>query len=245
MKTMMAKKPRKIETEAAMIDPLRHLSVFSPDSFGKKRVDVIGAGATGSKVVLDLAKLGVENIHVWDFDKVEEHNIANQAFGNADIGKPKVEALSEIVKSLTGTAITAHNERVDGSQELGEVVFLLTDTMASRKEIWEAGLKLKLRTMLLVETRLGPDCGRVYTLSPNRPREIKAWEATLCKDEEAQVSACGASITVGPTAGIIASLAVWQMVRWFAIESGKNTEDKLDNEILFGLRPMVSMARQF
>ena len=30
-----------------MIDPLRHMSVFSPDKWGARRVDVIGAGATG------------------------------------------------------------------------------------------------------------------------------------------------------------------------------------------------------
>ena len=117
------------------IDPTRHLSVFSPHAFGKKRVDIIGAGATGSRIVLSLAKLGVENIHVWDFDKVEEHNIANQIYGLENIGEPKVRALADVIKKSTGTAITAHDERVDGSKQLGEAVFLLTDTMESRKEI--------------------------------------------------------------------------------------------------------------
>jgi molybdopterin/thiamine biosynthesis adenylyltransferase len=227
-----------------VIDPLRHLSVFSPHAFGATRIDVIGAGATGSKVVLELAKLGVENIHVWDFDTVEEHNVANQAFGNGHIGLLKVEALAAMVKELTGTVITVHAERVDGTQELGEVVFLLTDTMSSRKEIFENGIKLKLRTKLLVETRMGSDSGRVYAFNPNRPGEIRAWEKTLCGDEEAEVSACGASVSVGPTASIVAGLAAWQMVRWFAIESGKS-DDALDNEIVLGLRSMFTMARKF
>ena len=227
-----------------MIDPTRHISVFSPHAFGTKRVDVIGAGATGSKVVLELAKLGVENIHVWDFDKVKEHNIANQAYGNEHIGLPKVVALASMVKSLTGVSIATHDERVDGSQELGEVAFLLTDTMASRKEIWDKGLKFKLRTKLLVETRMGPDSGRIYAFSPNRPSEIKAWEKTLCTDAEAEVSACGTSVSVGPTASMIASLAVWQMVRWFSIESG-GADDSLDNEIIIGLRPMIAVSRKF
>lgn len=226
-----------------MVDPLRHLSVFSPHAFGSRRVDVIGAGATGSKVVLDLAKLGVENIHVWDFDRVEEHNVANQAFGLSDIGLLKVDALATIVKRDTGTSVTTHAERVDGSQKLGDVVFLLTDTMASRKEIWEKGLKFKLGTQLLMETRMGADSGRVYALNPNRPGHIRAWEQTLYTDAEAETSACGASVTVGPTAGIVAGLAVWQFIRWFAIEQGG--EDILDNEILLSLRSMMTVARQF
>lgn len=226
-----------------MIDPLRHMEVFSPDAFGNRRVDVIGAGATGSKVVLSLAKLGIQNIHVWDFDKVEPHNIANQVFGNDDVGKLKVDALKEIVQRQTGTVIHTHAERVDGTQELGAVVFLLTDTMASRKEIWTKGLKFKLRTKLMIETRMGADSGRVYTINPSKLPEVKGWESTLYDDKVAETSACGATTSVGPTAGFLSELAVWQLIRWFSIEEGR--EDELDHEIVFSLRPMLTMNRQF
>lgn len=225
------------------VDPLRHLSVFSPHAFGPRRVDVVGCGATGSRIVLSLAKLGVENIHVWDFDHVEEHNIPNQAFGVADIGLNKAVALAALVKAATGTEITVHEEKVDGTQTLGEVVFLLTDTMKSRKEIWDGALKYKLRANLLIETRMGADSGRVYNLNPNRPGQIKAYEETLYADEEAEVSACGASVSVGPTAETISGLAVWQFLRWFSIEQGG--DDELDNEIIFSLRPMMTISRKF
>ena len=225
------------------VDPLRHLSVFSPHAFGNKRVDVIGAGATGSRIALSFAKLGVENIHVWDDDKVEEHNVPNQAFGLEHIGSLKVDALAAIIKAATGTEIHTHNERVDGSQNLGEVVFLVTDTMSSRKEIWDKSLKFKLKTQVLIETRMGADSGRVYALNPNKPGHIKAWEQTLYADDEAEVSACGASVSVGPTAEVIAGLAVWQLIRWFSIEQGR--DDVLDNEIIFSIRPMMTISRQF
>jgi hypothetical protein len=224
-----------------MIDPLRHINVFSPDQWGSRRIDVIGAGATGSKVVVSLAKLGITNIHVWDFDKVEPHNIANQVFGNEDIGKFKVDALKELVELQTGTKITAHNERVDGTQELGHVVFLLTDTMSSRKEIFAKGLKFKLRTKLMIETRIGSDGGRIYVINPSKLPEIKGWEG--CFYEVAAVSECGTSITVGPTAGIFAEMAVWQLIRAFAIENGD--EDELDNEILVNLRPPMFITTKF
>lgn len=227
-----------------MIDPLRHLSVFSPDAFGQRRVDVIGCGATGSRIVLSLAKLGVENIHAWDFDRVEPHNVPNQAFVLEHIGALKVDALASIVRASTGTTIAVHPEAVDGSQSLGEIVFVLTDTMASRKEIWLRALKFKLATKLVVETRMGADQGRVYSVNPSRPGHIKAYEETLYADDVAEVSACGASVSVGPTAEFLSGLAVWQLVRWFAIEQG-NQEDMLDNETIFGLRPAVFLTRRF
>lgn len=225
------------------VDPLRHLPVFSPHAFGARRVDVVGCGATGSRIVVSLAKLGVENIHVWDFDTVVEHNLANQAFRLQDVGTKKVVALTRLVHEDTGVRIYPHDEKVDGSQRLGDIVFLLTDTMASRKEIWDKGLKLKLQTRLLVETRMGADNGRVYALNPNKLGHIWEWEKTLYSDEEAEVSACGASISVGPTAEIISGLAVWQMIRWFAVEQGG--KDELDNEIIFSLRSFATISRQF
>lgn len=228
-----------------MIDSNRHQTEFNPLAFGSRRVDVIGAGATGSKVVLSLAKLGIEVIHVWDFDRVEPHNIANQAFGNGDIGKLKVEALAELVRHQTGTQIVCHDEKVDGSQELGNVVFLLTDTMASREEIWRKGIRFKQRTKVMIETRMGVDNGRVYTINPCKGSEAEGWEGTLCSDDVAQVSACGTSISVGPTSGFLAELAVWQLMRWFAIDQGKGGEDELDHEIMFYLRKPLMMIRRF
>src|SRR6056297_1732350 len=120
---------------ANQIEPLRHMSVFSPEQFGSKRIDIIGCGATGSRIALELAKLGVSNLHLWDFDKVESHNLANQAFELSHVGEKKVNALAEIIQRATGLEVVTHDEAVTGMTPLGNVVFLLTDTMASRKEI--------------------------------------------------------------------------------------------------------------
>lgn len=220
-----------------IIDITRHVNVFSPDAFGNRRIDVIGAGASGSRIILSLAKLGLENIHVWDFDKVEPHNIANQAYTQADIGRFKVEAVQDLVEKATGLKINVHNERVDGSQKLGDVVFLLTDTMSSRKEIWQRGVRYKVGTKLMVETRMGTDEGRVYTINPMKPAQVKGWEGTLCEDKVAEVSACGTSISVGPTAEFLSGLAVWQFMRWHSIEQGNPKDDALEHEVIFGLRP--------
>lgn len=226
-----------------MIDAQRHQSVFDPDAFGNRRVDVIGVGATGSKVVLSLAKLGIEKIRVWDPDHVEKHNVGNQAFGNDDVGKLKVSALSEMVLRQTGLELDQRAEYVDGTQELGPIVFLLTDTMASRKQIWEGALRFKSRVKLVIETRLGADSMYIYSINPCSLPEVEGWEGTLCDDAKVERSACGSKISVGPSAGILAEKAVWQLMRWFAIENG--AEDVLDHEIMECFRPPAIYTRQF
>jgi len=226
-----------------MIDTQRHLSVFDPDDFGNRSVDVIGVGATGSKVVLSLAKLGIQNIRVWDPDVVEKHNVSNQVFGIDDIGKKKVVALAEMVLRQTGLVLDARAEYVDGKQNLHPIVFLLTDTMSSRKQIWEGSVRFKQRVKLMVETRLGTDITYIYSINPCVAPEVRGWESTLCEDAKVERSACGSKISVGPSAGILAEKAVWQLIRWFAIENGE--DDVLDHEIIENFRPPVIYTRQF
>lgn len=226
-----------------MIDPIRHLEVFSPHAFGNRRVDVIGAGATGSRITMLLAKLGITNIHVWDDDRIEAHNVVNQIFGNGDIGKLKVDALAELVRATTGTELQVHPQRVTGPETLGEVVFLLTDTMESRRQIWESAIKYKLAIKLLIETRMGTDVGRIYTFCPNRPAECRGWEETLYTDAKTETSLCGTPVSVGPTADVLAGLAVWQLIKWFSIEEGKQAD--LDHEIVFSILPPLLISQKF
>lgn len=221
-----------------MIDTIRHIGVFDPHQLNQ-RIDIIGAGATGSYVVLQLAKLGIpgDKIHVWDFDIVEEHNLANQIYGPDCIGKKKVDALKDTIKLLAGIDITTHDERVDGTQKLGPIVFVLTDTMVSRKEIWDKSLKMKMDKKLMIETRMGIDLGTVYTINPMDIRHVKFWEERWVPDDEIkEVSACGARTSVGCTASMLASYAVWQLIRYNDIHIKGGSKDLLEHEITFCVR---------
>jgi molybdopterin/thiamine biosynthesis adenylyltransferase len=222
-----------------LVDSTRHSYIFDPHKFGDTRIDIVGVGATGSRVALSLAKLGITNIHVWDFDKVERHNVANQIFGLSDIDKFKVDALGDFVKTQTGLEVTRHNEAVTGRTRLGSVVFLLTDSMASRKEIFEGAIKNKPSISLMIETRMGASEGRVYTINPIDPDDVKFWLGTLYEDKDAQVSLCGTPITVGPTAEFISSMAVWQFITWWKHTS--EGKDRPNKDVMCFTTPTISV----
>lgn len=202
---------------------IRHLNLFDPRNINTK-ITVIGAGATGSFVVLQLAKLGLKNIEVWDFDVVEEHNVPNQLFGLQHIGLPKVEALRDIVKEYTGTEIAIKNEAFTNQRLIG-YVFLMVDSMKARKEIFESSIMNKRNVLHMIETRMGLDVGRIYNVDPNDRTQVAKYLTTLYSDEEATVSACGTSQTVITTAMSIASYATRQLIN-------KINQSELDNEIM-------------
>ena len=98
------------------------------------------------------------------------------------------------------------------------VLFVLTDTMQSRREIAAIARSQQTlstnRLFLVIETRMASSYGNVYAVNPFDDAQWEAWTGSFVDDDAdtTEVSACGASISVGPTAAIIANLAVWQMI---------------------------------
>ena len=206
------------------LDVNRHMALFDPYKFGNKKVHIIGAGATGSWLTLQLAKLGISNIHVYDFDVVEMHNVPNQLFGLQHVGMKKVEALKEIIQAYTALEIQAHDEEVS-SKRFDGYVFVMVDSMEARKNIFEQSIKMKTAIDLMVEPRMGLNEARVYNVLPLDLSHVKAWESNWYPDSEAEVSACGNSQSVITTALLTASICARQLINHF-------NGEKLHNEIL-------------
>ena len=233
------------------IDYLRQLPLLNPAHF-KKHADIIGAGATGSYVALQLAQMGIKNLHVWDFDVVEEHNLPNQAFLIKHIGMPKVDALNDVIEMKCGFRIDARNEKVV-DQSLGSgYIFILTDTMSSRKEIFNNCIRGRaLNTDLVIETRMDIDNGRVYAFNPNSSSQVKEWEETLYSDEESSASMCRASFSIAPTVMTLASLAVWRLLHHYDVTYGEDLTGKrgksprFAEELIFQLGPEQFLERNF
>lgn len=235
------------------MDFSRQMTVFDPGKF-KEPVHVRGCGATGSWLAVMLAKLGVQDLHLHDFDIIEEHNLPNQLFyaytdipyggGETDtysdgqVGVNKALAASDIVKWFGDVDAKVHKEAVTEATPLSGIVFMLTDTMKSRKDIYLGQLRRNENVKLLVETRMCLEGGRVYAIDPCSRVEAREYERTLYTDEESVVSACGISQSLAPTAAILAGYAVWQMLKW-------HNSEELDSEIILDARNMVLLSRGF
>jgi len=196
-----------------MFSTIRHNVIFDPYIHDYIPIHIIGVGATGSRVFMSLAELGLTNLHAYDFDKVESHNLANQAYLFKHVGSRKVDALYSLVSQKFGSVpaeMSFNHVKVDDKTDLDGIVFILTDTMESRRQIAEAVVNSPC--FRIFETRMASTHGNVYHFNPQNKSEYRAWKDTLISDDQGEVSPCGTPISVGPTASIIANLAVWEFM---------------------------------
>ncbi len=71
-----------------------------PPSIEAKHVAVIGCGSVGSFIAAELVRTGLRQITLADPDTVDWPNLTRTVYGHGDIGRPKVEALAEHLKSI-------------------------------------------------------------------------------------------------------------------------------------------------
>ena len=198
---------------------------FNPHTMGNV-VHIVGVGATGSFLCQQIARMGVETIHIYDDDHIEEHNINNQAYGVRDIGRMKVEACAQITNSMVmyedpsddnPPVVIPHERRVNTKDDLELVkgksftVFLLVDNMESRISMVES-LELALDCREVIETGLGVGNYDVRIVRPQQGythwlEQMKLLSAEADQPDFDEVSACGAPFATSHIAEMCAGHA--------------------------------------
>ena len=136
-------------------------------SLGEKTVLVIGLGGVGGTALEALARSGVKNFVLIDFDKVDESNLNRQIlYTMADVGKNKVDvAKDHILKLNSNLSVTTFNTKVEETTldnlNLGKVDFIVDaiDYIPGKLHIIEFAIKNKIPfiTSLGMGNRLNPE----------------------------------------------------------------------------------------
>ncbi len=214
------------------MDLYRQQDLIEPDQLDVP-ISVVGCGGIGSFAVLALAKMGCRALAAYDDDRVEPHNIPNQAYRLADVGRLKVDALADIVREVAGVSLEIRAERVR-AQRLRGVVVTAVDTMTARREIWLRGIRHRAAVPLYLDARMGAEVARILTVRPADPDDVRRYEASLHRDEEAVVLPCTAQAIVY-TGFSIAALVAGQIKKFL-------TGEPFKGELILDHRTMTFIA---
>ncbi len=118
----------------------RAKGILEVDILSTKRVMIIGLGSFGSQIAIELAKAGVGEFALFDFDRVELHNLARHTCTIKDLGRLKTDAIKDAVIGKNKLAkvdlfpinITDHKELMDEQVAKADLIICATDNNPSR-----------------------------------------------------------------------------------------------------------------
>lgn len=201
------------------MDLSKSYEFFKPEML-ESRVHIIGCGSVGSTVAENLVRFGITRMTLYDFDKVEAHNLANQMFRNSDVGRLKVEAVADMLCEINPDCESELKLVPEGwtGQRLSGYVFLCVDNIDLRREI---ATKFKdnpyVKGMFDFRTRLTD--AQHYAADWSDPRMVEAFLNSMAfSHEEAKketpVSACNVELSVAPTIRLIVACGVSNFINF-------------------------------
>ena len=184
---------------------------------------VIGVGAIGRQVALQMAAAGVPRIQLIDFDTVEDHNVTTQGYRHREIGRPKVTAVADEIREIDPNIKTSQVfDRYRHLHEVGDLVFCCVDSISARAAIWKF---LAPKTDFWCDGRMLGETIRI--LCASCPSSRDHYSTTLFEQSEAQQGSCTSRSTIY-AACVAAGLMLHQFARW-----ARNIQQ--DRDVIFNL----------
>ncbi|WP_309411769.1 ThiF family adenylyltransferase [Bacillus cereus] len=154
------------------------ISIEEQEKLKNARVTVVGAGGVGGITLIQLARMGIGNLHVIDQDVFEASNINRQMLSSISrLGKPKALMALETLKDinpLLQVKITQEFVTEDNAKYLlanTDIIIDATDNLVARVIIHRMAQTLEIPSIWIAVTP--PFRGGVMSLTPESvPYEI-------------------------------------------------------------------------
>ncbi|HEQ3529298.1 TPA: ThiF family adenylyltransferase, partial [Bacillus cereus] len=154
------------------------ISIEEQEKLKNARVTVVGAGGVGGITLIQLARMGIGNLHVIDQDVFEASNINRQMLSSiSKLGKPKALVALETLKDinpLLQVKITQEFVTEDNAKDLlanTDIIIDATDNLVARVIIHRMAQTLEIPSIWIAVTP--PFRGGVMSLTPESvPYEI-------------------------------------------------------------------------
>ena len=187
----------------------RQKDIVPAQRIAECKATIIGVGAIGRQIALQLTAIGIPWLQLIDFDIVETSNLASQGYLQNDLGRPKVQATADLCQNINHfLEVHEINDRFRRSIQTGDAIFCCVDSISIRKVIWNA---VKDTARFFVDGRMSAEVLRVLTACDFQSR--KHYPSTLFHAEEAFAGPCTAKTTIY-CANIAAGMMIAQFTKY-------------------------------
>jgi len=129
----------------------RSKGLLEVSALEKKHVLIVGLGSGGSSIAVELAKAGVGNFTLIDFDRIELHNVARHICGINELGRLKTNAVKDAILLKNPYAqiktldfdMNEHLNIIESEIIKSDLIIPATDSLKSRFHLNKLVLKHK------------------------------------------------------------------------------------------------------
>ena len=186
------------------------------DKVREMQVSVLGVGGIGSNLAFLLSRLGIKRLIMYDPDVVEEANMSGQLYRFSDIGVHKVEAISNVIRSLSNYySCYTDNNGYTASSSPTQIMMCGFDNMRARKTAFDSWCRImeyyneKMRKeSLFMDGRLNLEEFQIFAIQGDDDRAKNEYrDKWLFDDSQAEELECSRKQTTF-MASMIASVMV-------------------------------------
>jgi molybdopterin/thiamine biosynthesis adenylyltransferase len=202
----------------------RQLGLFSEDErelISDLNVMIAGAGGLGTNQAIQLQRIGINKIYLYDYDQVEVSNLNRQlCYGREDIGRYKVEASLEFLQSFNlETEIIPKQEKITEKTEIPadiDIIFDALDNFETRFILEDLAAK---NNLALIHAGVEGFFAQLMLILPESKTSLKDIFAGAQKGDVPDV--------FSPAVTITAAFQVIEAVKYLL-----DRKEALENEIL-------------
>ena len=145
-----------------------------------------GAGGISSWAALLLCRSNRHNIYMYDFDLIEDHNLAGQFFKEKQIGETKTLATANNVREFCPDSSISLEGIYDKDSMACPIMIAGFDNMLARRLMYDNWKKQEDRE-LFIDPRLAAENYQVYYVQKGQEER---YEKTLFTDDEVEADTC-------------------------------------------------------
>ena len=154
----------------------RSRGILEVDALAGRRVAIVGLGSFGSQIAIELAKAGVGAFSLFDFDRVELHNLMRHTCVLQDLGRLKTDALRDAILGKNPYAsvdlfpvdVNREESLLESEVARADLVICATDNNRSRFTLQGALLRRK-KSCIFGRAVTRAEGGDVFRYRPGGP----------------------------------------------------------------------------
>ena len=159
----------KIYSDVLLAYPLDHSrqnEIIIPACFEDHKVQMVGVGPVGLEVAVQLVKIGLKNLTVYDPTLVLEEDLAVSGIRVVDPNRSRVETACEIIRMQTLRVPQIFSRYPKIEDMLGNVVINTSSDIDVRRDLWKL-VRGNPKVELFIDVQVNGYNGRLFIVDPH------------------------------------------------------------------------------